>query len=350
MLLSRRPDIERFLDHPPEGLRAVVIHGKDHGLVRERARRLLAQTTDRPDDPFDTAHLTEDDLKAHPGRLEEELQAISMMGGRRVVRLSLLDEGGAAERAAAEGLTRHLAGELNPEALLIVEAPALRADAPLIKAGKDAKTCAVLTCYEEESADVARLVREGLAKDGLALDSEALDAFVARLPGDRALARQEVERLALFLGPGSRRQARLADLEGFFGVEAEASLFDAALHAFGGRLGLAQTQLRRARQEGETGVAAVRALGLHLQRLRKFALARARGADSKAAAKSAGVFWKQEREFSRQAQAWTAVGLTEAQARILAADAACKRALSPDDLLAERLMFQIAADARRLGL
>lgn len=350
MLLNRRPEVETFLKTPAAAVRAAVIHGRDHGLVQERGAQLAKAVTERPDDPFDSAQLTEDDLKADPARLEGELQAISMMGGRRLVRLRLIDDDGAAIRLAAEALGRHLAGELNPEAFLIIEAPALRADSPLLKAGKDHRACAVVPCYEDETGDLARLAREALAADGVGLDGEALAAFAARLPADRAVARQEIERLALFLGPGSRRQASLAELEGFFGVEPEASLGEAALHAFGGRLAAAQAELRRARGEGERGVAVVRAFGMHLQKLRRFALARAKGADAKAASKMAGVFWKQEREVARQATAWTAQRLGDVQARILAADLACKRAESPDDLLAERLMFQITEDARRLGL
>jgi DNA polymerase-3 subunit delta len=350
VLLSRRPEVEAFLKAPRPDVRAVVIHGRDHGLVRERAAQLAKVSTERPDDPFDTAQLTEDDVKADPPRLEAELQAISMMGGRRVVRLRLADDDGPAIRLAAEAVSRHLAGELNPEALLIVEAPSLRADSPLVKPVKDHKACVIIPCYEDDAADSGKIAREALAADGVALDGDALGAFVARLPGDRAVARQEIERLVLFLGPGSRKQASLADLEGFFGVEPEASLAEAALHAFGGRLAAAQGELRRARGEGQNGVAAVRAFGMHLQKLRRFTLAKAKSGDVKIAAKAAGVFWKQEREFGRQSAAWTPQRLSDVQARVLAADLACKRAESPDDLLAERLMFQITEDARRLGL
>ena len=74
------------------------------------------------------------------------------------------------------------------------------------------------------------------------------------------------------------------------------------------------------------------------------------GADMKEAAKSAGVFWKQEREFLRQARAWTLHELDRIQPDVLDADRACKQAGSPDALIAERLLLSIAGRARRLGL
>ena len=50
---------------------------------------------------------------------------------------------------------------------------------------------------------MARLVREALNAEGVGLNADALALFVARLPKDRGVARQEIERLILFLGPRS---------------------------------------------------------------------------------------------------------------------------------------------------
>jgi DNA polymerase-3 subunit delta len=207
----------------------------------------------------------------------------------------------------------------------------------------------VIPCYEDETGDVARLVREGLAKDKVGLTGEALDLFVRRLPHERGVARREIERLALYLGPGSGAVAGPADLEDFLGVEPEASLADAAADAFGGRLAAAQAGLRRA-AEGETGPSAVRAMGMYLGRLRRTLTLTKSGAGLQEAAKASGVFWKSEREFLRQARAWTLPLLDEIQPEILAADRACKTAGSPDHLIAERLALMIAGRARRLGL
>ena len=136
----------------------------------------------------------------------------------------------------------------------------------------------------------------------------------------------------------------------FLGVEADASLAEAAEHAFGGRLGPALDNLRRAFAEGEPGVAAVRTAGVHIQRLRRIGAQTRTGVALAAALKSSGVFWKTEREMTRQVRAWSDADLLAIQGRVLEADAACKSAGSPDQLLAERLYAGIAGQARRSGL
>lgn len=350
MILSKRPDVERFLREPTPDIRAVVIYGKDRGVVRDRANALVKRVVERPDDPFDTAMLTDGDLDADPAKLEDELSAMSLMGGRRLVRLRLGGEKAGPDKQAAEALTRHVEGQLNPDAFFLVEAGALGRDSQLRKVGEKANGCAVIPCYEDEAGDLARLTRDTLANDKVGLNSEALDLFVSRLPKERGVARAEIERLALYLGPNSGITATAADLTDFLGVEPEASLSDAAADAFGARAGQAQQALRRAAAEGEGGPAAVRAIGYYLGRLRRVLTLHKNGVDLQAAAKASGVFWKQEREFLRQARAWNLEAILEIQGEVLNADRACKTSGSPDQLIAERLALMIAGRARRLGL
>jgi DNA polymerase III subunit delta len=219
MILSKRPEIERFMKDPPADVRVVLIHGRDRGVVRERAQGLAVKATADPDDPFNAALLTDSDLESDPARLEGELAALSMIGGRRLIRLRLSTEKSSIDKILAEAVKAHAEGEFNPEALFLIEAGALGRDSALRKAAEAAKTGAVaIPCYEDEVGDVARMVREGLARDKVGLTTEALDMVVARLPHERGVARQEIERLALYLGPCSGVTAGPAELEPYLGV------------------------------------------------------------------------------------------------------------------------------------
>jgi DNA polymerase-3 subunit delta len=350
VILKRKQEIERFLAAPDAPFLAAVIHGRDLGVVRERARALSARVTQRPEDPFDVALLSDADLDADPARLEEELSAVSMMGGRRLVRLRLSGDRPAVDRAAAEGLKGHLAGKGNPDAFFLVEAGELGRDSALKKVAEASDACAVIICYEDEAGDLARFLRDALVAENLTLNAEAIELFVSRLPHERGVARQEIERLILYLGPGSGARAGAKDLTDFLGVEPEASLLEAALDAFGGRLAQVQAALRTAAREGQGGIATIRAMGMHLARLRRVAALQAAGANLQEATRSAGVFWKTEREFQRQSRVWRSGEIDRVQNEILAADMACKQTGSPDELIAERLAFSIAGRARRLGL
>ena len=340
MILSKRPEIERFLSRPDPGIRAVVIHGKDRSGVGERAEILCRAITPDLNDPFNVSSLTDADIDGDEARLEEALTALSMIGGRRLVRVRLSGEKASIDKMLAGALKTHAEGGFNPDAMLVVEAGALGRYSALRKAAESGKV----------SVDIARMTREALAADKVGLTSDALERFVSRLPRERGLMRQEIERLALYIGPGSGRTIDVEELDAHLGVEPDASLQDAALQAFGGRPAPAQSGLRRAFAEGESSVMAVRQASIHLGKLRRINVLMANGAGAKEAAKAAGVFWKQEAELLRQVRSWRLDDLDTVLDSVNAADLATKSTGMPDQLIAERLLLEIAARARRLGL
>jgi DNA polymerase-3 subunit delta len=350
MILAKRPDIDRFLAKPDPGIRAVVIHGKDRSGVAERAQVLCKAITPDLNDPFNVTVLTDSDIDGDEARLEEALTALSMIGGRRLIRVKLGGEKVSVDKMLAAALKTHSDGGYNPDAMLVIEAGALGRDSALRKAAEAARGAAGITCYEDETGDVARMTREALAADKVGLTSDALDRFVGRLPRERGLMRQEIERLALYIGPGSGRTIDVDELEAHLGVEPDASLQDAALQAFGGRPAPSQAGLRRALAEGESAVMAVRQASIHLGKLRRINVLQGAGAGAKEAAKAAGVFWKQEAEMLRQARSWRLEDLDLVQDSVNVADVATKTTGLPEALIAERLLLEIAARARRLGL
>jgi DNA polymerase III subunit delta len=350
VILSKRPEIDRFLARPDPAIRAAVIHGKDRSGVAERAEILCKTVTPDLNDPFNVSVLGDADIDGDGMKLEEALTALSMLGGRRLVRVRLSGEKPAIDKAVAAALKIHAEGGYNPDAMLVVEAGALGRDSALRKAAESGSASVGIVCYEDEVGDIARMVREALAADKVSLTSDALEIFVGRLPRERGLMRQEIERLALYIGPGSGRTLDATGLEAALGVEADASLQDAALQAFGGRAGPAQSGLRRAFAEGESAVMAVRQTGIQLGKLRRINILQEAGASAKEAAKAAGVFWKQEAEMLRQARGWRLELIDEVQDAINTADTATKTTGAPDQLIAERLLLEIAVKARRAGL
>lgn len=350
MILSKRPEVERFLKAPDPGVRAALIHGKDRSGVTERATQLSRAVTPDLNDPFNVTLLTEADIDGDGVKLEEALTALSMIGGRRLVRVRLTEGKTSVDKTLAAALTVHAEGGYNPDAMLVIEAGALGRESALRKAAEKAGGAVAVACYEDEVGDVARMTREALAADKVGLTGDALDRFVARLPRERGLMRQEIERLVLYIGPGSGRTIDVAELDDHLGVEPDASLSDAALQAFGARAGPAQAGLRRALAEGESAVMAVRMASIHLGKLRRINILQQSGAGAKEAAKAAGVFWKQEAEMLRQARCWRLEALDDLQDNVNAADLATKTTGMPEALIAERLLLEISAKARRLGL
>ena len=166
------------------------------------------------------------------------------------------------------------------------------------------------------------------------------------------MARQEIERLALFLGPGSGATGTADDLAPFPRRRA------GSLAGRGGRRTPSAASsrrptpgLRRAAAEGEGGPAAVPApWAMHLARLRRALTLAKAGAGLAEAAKASGRVLAQRAGVPAPGPRLEPGPPRQLQPEVLDADRACKQTGSPDGLIAERLALTIAGRARRLGL
>jgi DNA polymerase-3 subunit delta len=113
--------VARFLARPPDEVAVVLVYGADEGLVRERATAAMRGVLGADiDDPFRLAVLDADPLRQDPARLADEAAQLSLLGGRRVVRV----------RDADDRLAKTLATVLEAPpggALVVVEAGDLSA-------------------------------------------------------------------------------------------------------------------------------------------------------------------------------------------------------------------------------
>jgi DNA polymerase-3 subunit delta len=106
---------DRFVAKPPPSLIAALVYGPDQGMVRERATALAKSITPDLIVPFRVAELDDAAIDSDPARIWDEAAALSMIGGRRVVRV----RGGG--NSLAKEFERFLS-DPKGDALIVVEA------------------------------------------------------------------------------------------------------------------------------------------------------------------------------------------------------------------------------------
>jgi DNA polymerase III subunit delta len=340
-MIVKPSDAERYVSRPPEKLRAALIFGPDQGLVRERAEKLARSVVPDLADPFRVAELDEAALASDPARLADEAAALSMMGGRRVVRVR-----GAGNSLAKlfESFLEHPAGD----ALVVVEAGDLTKSSALRSAFEESDNAAAIACYADSARDVADVVRETLKADGLSIASDALDEAVIALGSDRGITRREIEKLALYAhGTGC---VTIDDVRAIVGDESEARTEEVCDAAGEGDMARLDRALERLWVTGMSPIGVVRAVLAHLQRL---ALVKAQatqgGAEAAMRRLRPPVHFKREASFKAQVQRWSAPALDEALDLLLDTEALCKTTGVPSEAACGRALFQVAARARIRG-
>ena len=338
MIVAPR-DADRFAAAPPKTLRAVLVFGPDAGLVQERAEKLMKSVVPDLTDPFNISELSEAMLTADPALLADEAAAISMMGGRRAIRV----------RGAGNGLTTLFESFLEGvpgDALVVVEAGDLSKGTGLRKLFEDDDSAAAIACYADTARSLEDLVRDALRAEGLAIAPDALADAVSRLGSDRGVSRRELEKLALYCR--DQKSVSLDDVRAVMGDEAEARAEEASDAAGGGDFARLDLTLERLWTADMSAVAVIRGAMGHFQRLAlvRENIARGENLDSAMKRLRPPVHFLRSDSFKMQAQRWSGEKLNEALDMLLEAETLSKTTGVPDEAVCGRTLMNIAAMAK----
>ncbi|HET6522611.1 MAG TPA: DNA polymerase III subunit delta [Geminicoccaceae bacterium] len=333
--------VDDFLRRPDPRAGAVLLYGPDGGLVRERAERLLAQAVDDPRDPFRVGELSAEAVRADPARLVDEARALSLTGGRRVVRLRQAAD---AVAAACRELLRLPA----LEALVIVEAGDLGPGSGLRRLFEQADNAAALPCYRDEGQGLAGLIKGLLAEHGLSAQPDALAYLVDHLGADRGLTRSEIDKLALLLDDGAgRTTVTLDDAAAAVGDGAAFALDDVVHAAASGEPDRLERSLERLFGEGQHPVRIVRALANHMDRLRRLGLEVAAGKAPERAVEDARppIHFRRRDEVRTQLRRWPPDAAVAALGDLIEAEVRCKTTGLPAATVCREAAFALCLRA-----
>lgn len=334
--------VEAFLRKPDPKIRGVVIYGNDDGLVAERAVQLAKTVCADLKDPFRVVDIGGDALKGDPARLADEFGAMSLMGGRRVIRVRPAGE----ESAAA---LENLAGAVAGDALVVLEGGNLSPRSTLRTLAETEPTLAALPCYMDSEEALAGLVESAARAQGIAVDADALDWIVDRIGGDRGQTRSEVDKLLLYKLSDPAKTLTLADAVAVLGDSAAIGADDVIAATFDGDLVALDRALDRVFAEGGNAVQLVRALQRHADQLHLVSGHASAGGNLESAMFKARGLPRGgpiRQRFERHLRAWPLRRLSDALTAILRAEQECKTTGYPDEVIARRLCLALSSSAR----
>jgi len=338
-MIVKSQDADRFAAKPPATLKAALVFGPDQGLVHERAEKLSRTIVDDLTDPFRVVDFEEAALSADGARLFDEAAAISMLGGRRVIRVR---SGGNALAKLFESFLDEPVGD----ALVVVEGGDLAKTAALRKIFEEADNAAAIQCYGDSDQSLGNVVRDALKAEGLSISAEALDDAVSRLGSDRGVTRREIEKLALYAH--GQKSVSLEDVRATLGDESEVRVEEVCDAAGEGDLKRLDLALERVWADDMNAVAVVRSALGHFQKLLSAKAAMQRGDNIDFAMRKMWppIHFSRTSSFKAQATRWNEDRLGEALDLLLETEALCKTTAVPGEAVLGRALFNIAAMAR----
>lgn len=327
---------DAFLKSPDQGM--ILLYGPDAGLISERARILGKTVVDDLNDPFRVADLSFDAIKEDPGLLGAEINAISMLGGRRLIRVTT---GSAALPKPLEEILSKPS-----DSMVLFIADDLPPSSGLRKFFEKITHGIALPCYKDDSRSVQTVVATRLREQGFRVDADAVTYLSSRFSGDRLVIISEVEKLITYMGKITH--ITLKDVQDCVFDSSEFSL-DELCNAFASRKpDQVDRHLSKALAEGIVPVTIIRTILRYFLRLQEVRYAMANGAteEQAVAALRPPLFFKQVPVFKQHVRLWSAADISRTITRFIELETDCKTTGKPAELLTARLLTTLPLTMR----
>ena len=326
-------DILGLISKPNPNYLAYLFYGHDEGLVRERARKIALHFTDQIDDPFSVSQLSGQDVAGDKALLPDSLNELPAFGGLRLVMLSGM--GTEMTEAVKIGFN-----SLHDKARLVIEARDVNTRHALVKFCDQHASCASVGCYQDDNRSLSDLAQQVFKRENIQISRDTLSLLVSRLGSDRAISRQEIEKMALFAAPnGKLTEEDISNALGDSGVVVGDQITIAILN---GNVRKFKQIYSRAQQDGQLPISLLRQILLLFRNMLSARLTMETGQTSTAAISSLKppIHFKIKPMVTAQLSKWTSDQLTEMIARLIATEIHMKTkgTVNPSTLVGQTLL------------
>ena len=318
--------IGRTVDSPDPAIRFYLFHGPDSAQSRALGSRLVQSLG------ADRFIIISNAVRSDPATLADEAGALSLFGGKRLIWIEPAGED------ITEGLETLLQAPA-PESPVVAIAGQLRKTSALLKLAESSPFAATFAAYLPEGQDAERMIMDIARRFGLKVPQGVASRLADACGNDQAIALQELEKMALYVGATPEAPTELDD-DAVTAIGAEASGGDflrLADLALAGRMDDLLEELSRLPASGSEAVPVVRSLQRRLLSLAPIRARIEKGETQSAVMASVGrtMFWKDKGPVAAMLGRWSAADLAKAMER-------CAR-------LERSLMFSDAPAVAALG-
>jgi DNA polymerase-3 subunit delta len=333
-------EAERVIASPDPAIAVFLLYGPDNGLVAERSEHLAKSAVSDASDPFQLVRLDATATAFDTLRIVDEANTIGLFGGRRAIWVTV---GAKFPLAAIEPVLTNPP----PDTVIVLEAGDLAKSNPLRLAVEKSRRGLAVPCYGDEARGLDAVIDAGLRGHSVTISREARQLLLTRIGVDRRVSRQEVEKLATYVG--ENRQAELHDVDAIVGDASARDVDDIVDGVFSGALrDLDQSFQRLSRAGEDPGVL----LGFVIRHAQALLSARERVDVGKtsiadAVASMRGVSYPRRRLIEAALGRWSSARLVRAITALHACIALVRLNPGLSDELAIRALWNLALSANK---
>ena len=328
------------LERPDPAIRFYLFYGPDEAGSRALAIRLLKGLGDA-----ERFIVLPHAVKSDPASLADEAGAMALFGGRRALWIEPAGE------EIIDGVTALLEASASENAVVALAGP-LRKTSALLKLAESHPGAIAHCSYVPEWRDMERVVIDLAQAVGLRVMPDLAQRLAAAANSNQAIAAQELEKFALFLGADVAHPRELdhATVDAIGADAAESDLMRLGDLALAGRMDDLLDELSRLPHGGSEAIPVLRALQRRLLMLAPLRARIERGErlDGVMASIGKALFWKDKPLVQRLLNTWSAERLAAGATRVATLERQLMLSgVSSEAALGETLVAMARAVGRR---
>ena len=250
--------VEGILKSLPPQIRGVIIYGSNEGMISTLSQQFVKAVSPDVYDAFHVSYLEMSDISSDVGTLYAEYNALSLMGGRRVVVI----------KEATNLLTKPLKEMLSSsrsDSLLVITSSSLKTKDSLAVMAKDESDFYGIGCYDDRDEDIATFASKFMSKNGFSIDNATFQLLCSRLSNDRKISANELDKLITYMG--NKKNIDISDIQTVISDTSASSQEDLCYFVAQGFTEKAVASYNRLVFEGEQPVSLIRTLSYHFMKL-----------------------------------------------------------------------------------
>ena len=316
-----------------------LIFGPDLGIVQELSDKIARMVVPDVGDTLAVVKITPQKLKEIPSLISDEINAPTLLGGRKLIWLK------EADNIMTDAIDFGLTGS-KTDAFLLITSGNLTKNSTLRNLFESAPNLLAVACYPEEGKDVAEFIRGYLAEAGIRASREAMILMVERLSENRMATREELNKLINYLG--DKKTVDEADVRAVVTDTQDASIDAFCCAVAGGNRPVAEKEYHLMLANGENPVTIIRILYMYFNRLLDAAETNEQSGLAAALKKiMKPAQFRLETQFQQQIRIWKKDFILKVLDLLIDAERQAKSTGMPAELILDRVIIQIAGVAHR---
>lgn len=310
-----------------------IFYGPDTGAVFRSIQEIIKILQIQPND---IVSLTTDLMKETPFLFFDEINAMSLFGGRRLVWVKNPQD------SFVKDLESY-SSQQKSNSFLIISSSSINTKSSLVRLCDSLENFISVGFYPENRQELKQTILNTLSQNAFVIQSSAVELLTSYLGADKGSTLSELEKLMLYMG--EKRQIEEKDVWTCVGNGSVATIDDLMYSCLNGQHFLVQKNLSFLLQEGNDPITLIRSMIFKLEQLLITVSQKGEGSNSKDVS---FIPFKYLQMWKNIISFWDCAAASEALAFMLQAERDCKTTL-PSEVICNRVFTSLTAVGKKRG-